>query len=132
MVLSLSLKMIVACELPSLLELAGMLSKLDAHRQICFASEQCARDESLSSRQWPENRGMNSMMYGAESTGSLVWMLLMSILVVIPFWKICSKAGYSGWWSLLMLVPLANLGLLYFLGFATWPVQRQSVETDSI
>jgi uncharacterized membrane protein YhaH (DUF805 family) len=65
------------------------------------------------------------MMHGTEPTGGLLWMLLMSILIVVPIWKICTKAGYSGWWSLLMLVPLANLGLLYFLGFSEWPLQRR-------
>ena len=30
-------------------------------------------------------------------------------LIVIPFWKIFSKAGFSGALSLLMLVPLANI-----------------------
>ncbi|MCW8193924.1 DUF805 domain-containing protein [Proteobacteria bacterium 005FR1] len=70
------------------------------------------------------------MMYGAESSGGIIWMLLMSIIVVVPFWKICSKAGYSGWWSLLILVPLANLGLLYFLGFADWPAQRYDLRSE--
>lgn len=71
------------------------------------------------------------MMNSTEPTGGLIWMLLMSVLIVIPLWKICSKAGYSGWWSLLMLVPLANLGLLYFLGFSQWPLQRRgAARTD--
>jgi hypothetical protein len=68
------------------------------------------------------------MMYGMESPGGMVWMVIMSVLVVIPFWRICAKAGYSGWWSLLILLPLANLGLLYFLAFAEWPAQRRSIQ----
>jgi uncharacterized membrane protein len=43
------------------------------------------------------------------------------IVVVIPFWKITSRAGFSGWLSLLMLVPAVNIGFLFFLAFAPWP-----------
>lgn len=59
------------------------------------------------------------------------WMMLvMSILVVVPMWRICVKAGYSGWLSLLLLVPIANLLLLYFLGFSEWPIERRPVRDD--
>lgn len=58
--------------------------------------------------------------------GGIIWMLLMAVVVVVPFWQICTKAGYSAWLSLLILVPLLNLGLLYFLAFADWPRGRQA------
>lgn len=48
-------------------------------------------------------------------------MLLGSGLVVWPFWRIFAKAGFSGWFSLLMLVPMINLIALYVLAFADWP-----------
>jgi hypothetical protein len=47
-------------------------------------------------------------------------------LIVIPYWKIFSKAGFSGALSLLMLVPLANIVVLYYVAFSNWQV-RQSV-----
>ena len=50
-----------------------------------------------------------------------LWVLAWAAIVVVPFWRICEKAGYSGALSLLILVPLVNVGLLYFLGFANWP-----------
>ena len=53
-----------------------------------------------------------------------IWMLVMALIVVVPFWRICIKAGYSGWLSLLILIPIANLVLLYFLAFSNWPAQR--------
>ena len=31
-----------------------------------------------------------------------IHMLLLGALLVIPFWQLFSKAGYSGWWSFLM------------------------------
>jgi uncharacterized membrane protein YhaH (DUF805 family) len=58
-------------------------------------------------------------------SGSWMMMLFMGILVVVPIWRICVKAGYSGWLSLLVFIPIGNLFLLYFLGFAEWPLERK-------
>ncbi|QDU08235.1 hypothetical protein [Gimesia aquarii] len=43
---------------------------------------------------------------------------------VIPFWMICSKAGFPGWISLAVLIPVLNIVLLFFLAFAKWPALR--------
>jgi hypothetical protein len=64
------------------------------------------------------------MIHTGMSGSGLVWMLFVSVLVVVPFWRITEKAGYSGWLSLLVLVPLANLLFLYYLAFSEWPRQR--------
>jgi len=64
------------------------------------------------------------MMHEGFAGLHLLWMIVMMILVVVPFWKICVKAGYSGWFSLLILLPLINLVFLYFLAFSEWPSQR--------
>jgi hypothetical protein len=48
-------------------------------------------------------------------------MLVMAAVLIVPFWFIFSKAGYSKWLSLLIVVPLVNVILLYFLAFAKWP-----------
>lgn len=60
------------------------------------------------------------MMYGPMGGGHWLWMLVVAILVVVPVWRICVRIGYPGVLSLLMLVPLLNLGLLYFIAFAEW------------
>jgi hypothetical protein len=57
-------------------------------------------------------------------------MILMAVIIAIPVWRICSKAGYSGWLSLLILVPIANLILLYFLGFSDWPLERRQASNQ--
>lgn len=60
-------------------------------------------------------------------SGTLMWLLLMLVfaaLIILPFWFIFRKAGYSQWLSLLMAVPLVNLGMLYFLAFSDWPRLR--------
>ncbi len=51
----------------------------------------------------------------------LVGIIFLAIIIV-PFWFICKKAGFSPWLSLLNLVPLGNLILLYVLAFAQWKV----------
>jgi hypothetical protein len=48
--------------------------------------------------------------------------LIGAAIIIIPFWFICKKAGFSPWLSLLNLVPLGNLILVYVLAFAEWKV----------
>ena len=43
-------------------------------------------------------------------------------IIIVPFWFICKKAGFSPWLSFLNLVPLGNLILVYVLAFAEWKV----------
>jgi hypothetical protein len=43
-------------------------------------------------------------------------------IILIPFWFICKKAGFSPWLSLLNIVPFGNLILIYVLAFAQWKV----------
>jgi hypothetical protein len=45
--------------------------------------------------------------------------------LVLPFWKIFSKAGYPGIMGIAMLVPLLNVVMLFFLGFSDWPVLKE-------
>jgi hypothetical protein len=48
--------------------------------------------------------------------------LLFAVISLIPVWKIVSKAGFAGAWSLLMLVPLVNIIMLWVFAFSRWPV----------
>ncbi|MDR9468023.1 hypothetical protein [Marinospirillum sp.] len=64
-------------------------------------------------------------MYGNSMwAGHWLWMLVFALIAVIPAWRICKRAGYPGWLGLLIVVPLLNLGLLYFLAFAKWPAKK--------
>jgi hypothetical protein len=47
------------------------------------------------------------------------------LLNVLPFWMICKKAGFAPALSLLMIVPIANVVLPFYIGFAEWPAQRR-------
>jgi hypothetical protein len=53
--------------------------------------------------------------------------LVGAIVVIIPFWRICQRVGYSPWLSLLMAVPLVNLIFIYILAFSNWPSQKGAV-----
>jgi hypothetical protein len=43
-------------------------------------------------------------------------------VILIPFWFICKKAGFSPWLTLLNLLPGGGLVLVYVLAFADWKV----------
>jgi hypothetical protein len=54
-----------------------------------------------------------------------LWVLILSLIVLVPFWKIFQKAGFGGALAILMLVPIANIIMIFFLGFAEWPSLRK-------
>jgi hypothetical protein len=51
-----------------------------------------------------------------------VIVLVCYIVIIVPFWFICKKAGFSPWLSLINIIPLGNLILVYVLAFADWKV----------
>lgn len=51
------------------------------------------------------------------------------VIAGIPWWMIFKKAGYPGATCLLLLIPLVNIGVLWWFAFTTWPVERRSVQT---
>lgn len=48
----------------------------------------------------------------------LLVLMVFTFGLVVPFWKIFAKLGFSGWLSLLMVVPLANIVVLYVVALA--------------
>jgi uncharacterized membrane protein YhaH (DUF805 family) len=50
--------------------------------------------------------------------------IVVLVLYFVPIVKILQKAGYSGWWSLILLIPLANIVMFYVFAFADWPALR--------
>ena len=60
-----------------------------------------------------------------------IWLIIIAVVIVVPFRHICMKAGHSGWLSLLILVPFANVAFLYFLAFAEWPSLKGRASSDS-
>lgn len=46
------------------------------------------------------------------------------IIKIVAWWKICTKAGLSGWLSLIMLIPGSGLFLPLIVAFVDWPALR--------
>lgn len=65
------------------------------------------------------------MMHDGMHTGGIIWMLILGALMVVPFWKLSTRAGYPGPLGLLILIPLVNLAFIYFLAFSEWPADRR-------
>ena len=51
--------------------------------------------------------------------------LLVTALQILIYCKIFSKAGFSWALGLLVLVPIANIIIFFYLAFADWPVQKE-------
>ena len=52
----------------------------------------------------------------------IIVVFVMIPVVLIPYWMIFKKAGFSPWLSLLMIIPLVSLIVLYVIAFAQWRV----------
>ena len=57
--------------------------------------------------------------------------LAIIVLFIVGYWKIWSKAGFNGAWSLLMLVPLVDLIAFLYLAFADWPIHKRLRNPDT-
>ncbi len=51
-----------------------------------------------------------------------IFILLGLAIVIVPFWFICKKAGFSPWLALLNIIPFGGLILMYVLAFSEWKV----------
>ncbi|EKO3838560.1 hypothetical protein LCE44_07410 [Vibrio harveyi] len=60
--------------------------------------------------------------------GISIWQILTIIFGgIIPAWaivKIIGKTGYSRWWALLMLLPIANVVMIWVLATVHWPKDK--------
>jgi hypothetical protein len=52
--------------------------------------------------------------------GNLVILIILYFICCWPFRRIFSRAGYSAWLSVAMLVPLINIGLMWWFAYAKW------------
>jgi hypothetical protein len=55
-----------------------------------------------------------------------ILVLLVVLLYIFPVVKILQKAGYSGWWCALLVIPLVNIVMLWVFAFARWPNLRDA------
>ena len=67
---------------------------------------------------------MDMGMYGYGAWHG--WGLLMMVIVfIVPLWKILTKAGFNGAWSLLTFIPMVNIIALWVFAFSKWPKERR-------
>lgn len=62
---------------------------------------------------------------GAIGCVMILFALAMTVLMIVAYWKIFAKAGFSGALALLLLVPIANFIIILYLAFAEWPIHRE-------
>jgi len=61
-------------------------------------------------------------MFAAMMAIFPIFILVFVVVMLLPFWMIWKKAGFSPWLSLLMVVPLVGFIMLYVLAFIDWKV----------
>jgi hypothetical protein len=63
------------------------------------------------------------------SQGAAIGLFLLGAVVavvfIVAYIKIITKAGYSPWWVLILLVPIANVVMLLVFAYKEWPIQRE-------
>jgi hypothetical protein len=56
-----------------------------------------------------------------QPTHLLLIMLIAFAALIMPYWHIFKKAGFSPWLSLLIVIPFVGFFAIYYLAFARWP-----------
>ncbi len=69
----------------------------------------------------------DDMIIGSPSI--IVMCLIMGIVAVVAFWRICAKAGFPGWYGVAVVIPMVNVLFVLFLAFAEWPLERKLSES---
>ena len=60
----------------------------------------------------------------------LFGLLIILVVAGIPVRQGGLRTGFSPWWTLLVLVPVANLVALWIFAFSNWP--RQSSQPGNV
>lgn len=62
-----------------------------------------------------------------EPHSSLIYViaLLVALVTLYAYLRIIRRAGFSGWWILVMFVPVVNLIMLWVFAFVEWPALKR-------
>jgi len=66
-----------------------------------------------------------SAISGVGLTIAIIIGIAIWLVFVIAYIKIITRAGYSGWWVLIIIVPIANIVMLLIFAYKEWPIQRE-------
>jgi uncharacterized membrane protein YhaH (DUF805 family) len=61
---------------------------------------------------------------GAFFAAYAIFLLIILVISIIIYWRIATKAGYPGAYSLLLLIPVVNLIVIIMFAFTEWPIER--------
>ena len=68
---------------------------------------------------------MLAAAFGSLAVGAVLVLVIIyvavAVLMIVAWVKIISKAGYSGWWVLIGLVPVVNFVMFLVFAFSKWP-----------
>jgi len=67
------------------------------------------------------------MGFGGISIWSLLLILSIILLIILPllvFIPVVRKAGFAGWWAILICVPIVNIVMFWVFAFVEWPVEK--------
>lgn len=73
---------------------------------------------------------LNGLSAGAVTAIALV-VAAIWVVMLLAYVSIIRRAGYSGWWVLIGLVPIANIVMFLVFAFKEWPVQRELAQLRS-
>lgn len=59
----------------------------------------------------------------AQLVSLLTLLLIVLVILLLPA-QVLHRAGYSRWWSLVLLVPVVNLVMVWVFALADWPALR--------
>ncbi len=54
------------------------------------------------------------------------------MLSIVIYYRIAAKAGYNGWVSLLLFIPLVNIVMIFIFAFSTWPIERRLAYLEQV
>ena len=64
--------------------------------------------------------------FGSTELSVLFCIIFFTIVpIIVPIWKIFSKAGFPGWLSLSMFIPILNIIVLFYFAFSEWPALKK-------
>mgnify|MGYP005854129737 CR=1 FL=1 len=60
------------------------------------------------------------------SIWQIIIILVLIAILVLVFGPVVKKAGFSRWWSLILLLPLINLIMIWVFAFMEWPAEKDA------
>ncbi|MGR8952109.1 MAG: hypothetical protein ACU83V_06825 [Gammaproteobacteria bacterium] len=64
---------------------------------------------------------------------TLLFYALLPLYVCFCLWlgyRIIEKAGFDGWWTLALLIPVVNLVMIWVFAFMAWPTLKEGIKQD--